>query len=1676
MKLTIVSPMGLKNSELRAIDRIKKELPDSWQGYASFLMSDGIGAGMEIDLLLITADRFIVCEIKEWKGEVRSDGKYWIQTVKDTERSQFSPVEVKRQHAMRINTLLDKSLKSLWGTWYKVDFVVVMAGSAKFSQLSPTDKDNVLTLDQFCQIGNPAKYQELLPTLPYSVTAKFTSGQALRPNNQKQIDVFDRWRKGGNAVKKRFRTEFNYEPTSEKPTFVQPVSKAYSEYVGTHKQSPANKALMRFWDFAQLGTYACTTEQRANIGLREQNVILYVAEKNDLIKRDFLMEPLHNYGLEECSEDMVEVYRHSPSLTRLNLHLVKTPNAASSRLELLRQLLAPIAGLHSLDVAHRDISLDRLWFDDVYKKIVVSGLCTAKFPEELGMKSISDFYSTLSTRIIRPPEDVFGVTDGSATTIDVYQLGVLAYEIAFNQKLPLHDDVYEWVKPSKDIFDGLLDEWIQKAINLEPKERFNDANDMLSELNLIQLEAHPDAVDDSQIVMTELQKYYQAKFPMVDWKPVGSIEQDTSKGKTFYRSSLDDVTVRVQWWPQLAPQPNQTGQNRRLLQFLKRCQIFKENELSAPKVLDFATTHMGVYVVSEFAEGITLDTWILENKESEDFLINALNVGLSLAHAVNQIHDIGVGHGDLKPDNILVKSIKNEEGTVLKYEVVLIDCLDINYLAEIPQNFLYAPNAQATILERDRYAVYRIIKEVIPETDVSVKGLHLEIKHKIGEGFDQTPLSIDPLTKTINEILESLESTEIPSNVLTFWHPELRSFQNDFLFKSDQGRFYVSVKRDTRIQNQVMVFVAGLSKKLTITGTLEGDKFAVKHANLRVIPPSELIQSSNFANSNRFAGNPPILKQEIHIDASNSTNTLITTILELTPIRKDLRLEVSEHIATTRGSARWLQRLWTTLLDAEESLHPIVVTKGAPFQNKGTGGRSWTIPITTPAKEFDFDADSEIRVVERTDRAWTLGTIDLAKSDFSQGRLVITAFSSNSKTFSQFEGRTELSLQDFQASSSQERRKRALERVLNGEALIPNLVQYFGIEVVTEKDDLRPIALPAPDVMKHYLLDDNKVEALHKILNQRVSVVVGPPGTGKTQLLAYTLDHLNRQPEIKRILLVSQSNVAVDEVASKARKTIHDMALLEGKDPLDVLPSMVRLGDRQKVNESLHDIHVEALQGQYRTRFYREFELRMLAFCPRLGVSHEYMLEVSKLYRAIGRELYDYKKDINDLIEAGPEVASEPGWKKRQREMAEKRKNRLELILLKKLLAYTDEPQIILDLDDPMQELINAMGAQNGIHNPDQLGRIGQLLSISHQWLIRLDTDVSGFASFMSKTRQWIIGTLVGIGRPSYNIKENQYDIAIIDEAGRASANELAMAMQSARRVVLVGDYLQLPPVYDMEVVKLVSAKTGLVESEVRKTDFERAFKATKGYMLSTQYRMAQPIGDLISHVFYESEPDMGKLATGREIAEPWLKDLAMPWNKVVNWIDTSGLIPTENKNKNESRGIANQTEVGIIQSLLRNLIKGFEEDNSVLSKLRAWAEKDRNPPIGIITGYNMQVKEIEKIIENDGVLHNIRDLIRIDTIDSYQGSENRIILLSLVRHNEKNSTGFMEERPRINVAISRAQERLIIIGATQMWVNANEGSPMGQVYQYINERINNENSEYQIIKMNELTSNGALV
>jgi hypothetical protein len=485
---------------------------------------------------------------------------------------------------------------------------------------------------------------------------------------------------------------------------------------------------------------------------------------------------------------------------------------------------------------------------------------------------------------------------------------------------------------------------------------------------------------------------------------------------------------------------------------------------------------------------------------------------------------------------------------------------------------------------------------------------------------------------------------------------------------------------------------------------------------------------------------------------------------------------------------------------------------------------------------------------------------------------------------------------------------------------------------------------------------------------------------------------------------------------------------------------MVRLGDRDKVSDSLLDIHVDALQSQYRTAFLSDLENRLATLAKRIMLPHELVIQAAALYRNVGNEIKIYQQLNSSVPQFGEASPQE----------IEIRKTRIYSALYNKFSAYTDTPGAIFEERDMQKALLEKLATSHRINNPRQISKLNDVLNIAHQWYQRLSADSDGFAGFMARTRSLVIGTLVGIGKAAYDIANHQYDIAIIDEAGRASASELAMAMQSAHRVILVGDHRQLPPHYQYGIIEQVSKKLKIERSEIEKTDFERAYECNDGLMLNTQYRMQEPICELVSQVFYN-----GQLKTGTH-QEKGLSITSAPWNTAVSWIDTSSLDTSESKIRTS---IVNEQEINIICDQLKILVANVDS----LRTLRDWAERDNHPPIGILTGYAQQANKLKMRLDNDSWAVPIRDMQKTDTIDSYQGGEHRIIILSLVRHNIERRIGFMDDEARINVALSRAKNHLLIVGASQMWA-AQQDVSLARVFKFIKENSLHGNKDYQII------------
>lgn len=274
--------------------------------------------------------------------------------------------------------------------------------------------------------------------------------------------------------------------------------------------------------------------------------------------------------------------------------------------------------------------------------------------------------------------------------------------------------------------------------------------------------------------------------------------------------------------------------------------------------------------------------------------------------------------------------------------------------------------------------------------------------------------------------------------------------------------------------------------------------------------------------------------------------------------------------------------------------------------------------------------------------------------------------------------------------------------------------------------------------------------------------------------------------------------------------------------------------------------------------------------------------------------------------------------------------------------------------------------------------------------------------SNLIESAEVIVTTLVGAS--SQWLKGHNFETLFIDEAAQALEPACWIPILKAKRVVFAGDHFQLPP-----TVK--SQKAGKSGLEI--TLFEKAIhRNTADIMLQMQYRMNELIMQFSSRYFYKNS----LIANGK--VKHWG---IIPDDSIMEFIDTAGCGFDEALNP-QSKSIYNVEEAELLVQHLDdylNLINGLGWENDI---------KD----IGIISPYMAQVAVLKKYLFKQQFIAKERiNHIDINTIDSFQGQERDIIYISLVQSNAKGNIGFLSDIRRINVAITRARKKLVIIGDT---------------------------------------------
>lgn len=241
-----------------------------------------------------------------------------------------------------------------------------------------------------------------------------------------------------------------------------------------------------------------------------------------------------------------------------------------------------------------------------------------------------------------------------------------------------------------------------------------------------------------------------------------------------------------------------------------------------------------------------------------------------------------------------------------------------------------------------------------------------------------------------------------------------------------------------------------------------------------------------------------------------------------------------------------------------------------------------------------------------------------------------------------------------------------------------------------------------------------------------------------------------------------------------------------------------------------------------------------------------------------------------------------------------------------------------------------------------------------------------------------------------------------IDEAAQALEPACWIAIRRADRVILAGDHCQLPP-----TVKCQEAAHGGLAHTLMQTIVKRKPEAVS--LLRLQYRMNEDIMRFSSDWFYG-----GNLQAAPEIKYRGILDYDIP----MVWVNTEEMECNE-EFVGESFGRINKAEARLTMEQLQTYINQIGKHRIL----------DERIDFGLISPYKAQVQYLRQLIRQDSFFKPFKHLISVNTVDGFQGQERDVIVISLVRANEKGQIGFLSDLRRMNVAITRARMKLIILG-----------------------------------------------
>ena len=336
-----------------------------------------------------------------------------------------------------------------------------------------------------------------------------------------------------------------------------------------------------------------------------------------------------------------------------------------------------------------------------------------------------------------------------------------------------------------------------------------------------------------------------------------------------------------------------------------------------------------------------------------------------------------------------------------------------------------------------------------------------------------------------------------------------------------------------------------------------------------------------------------------------------------------------------------------------------------------------------------------------------------------------------------------------------------------------------------------------------------------------------------------------------------------------------------------------------------------------------------------------------------------------------------------------------------KMLSFTYERRFEAHPDYPelwsIRKAIRDMQRSMRRKNQDERETIRNRMSRLRFRATELELAID--ASLFDQARV-VASTLIGASNRV--LESHRFTSLFIDEAAQALEAACWVAINKADRVVFAGDHFQLPPT----IKCLEAAKGGLSETLMQKVATRKPLAVS---LLKIQYRMHDDIMGFPSAWFYNDE-----LIAAAEVKNRGI----LAYDTPLVWINTDDSDSSEAQLEGSLSKI-NKTEANVLIETLHEYIEKIGKERILDEKI----------DFGLISPYKAQIQYIRSLIKKDGYFKPFKKLITVHTVDGFQGQERDVIVISLVRSNNEGQIGFLQDLRRMNVAITRARMKLIILG-----------------------------------------------